>query len=155
VQLTHPTTNVCHMAPTPDPTGRVIAYEQYPDCTRGGLVGIAAVRGDGRPARVVQRFSETQNVHGLSWSPNGRDVAFAGYDLGDTQRNGIYVARRDGSRARRIWAGAVEEGDTAWSRDGARIAFTAEAALWVARPDGDVWNVTGRIGPSDSPSWLP
>ena len=162
VQLTHPAANVCHLDPAPDPTGRVIGYEQYPDCVRGGAVWLKAVRSDGRGATgLAEHFQAsrngTRNVAGLSWSPNGRDVAFAGFDLDQTLRNGMYVSRRNGDRARRIWAEEQPDydTDTAWSRDGVRVAFTVQAAVWIARPGGGVWNVTGHIAPSDSPSWLP
>ena len=159
MQLTHPTTNHCDTKPAPDPTGHVIAYEEYPDCQRGGAVRISAVRDDGSAASVMQHFRMTSNINGLSWASNGRSVAFAAFDLDQTLRNGIYVSRRDGTQARRIWQGEPNENEhgksTAWSRDGGRVAFTAEAAVWVARPAGGVWDVTGRIWPGDSPSWLP
>jgi Tol biopolymer transport system component len=160
MQLTRPPGGAkddCHGGPAPDHNGRVIAYEVYPNCVRHGPVQVSAVRSDGSPTDVLKKFGAKTNQSGLSWSPNGRLVAFEAFNIGGWYDTGIYVSRPDGDLARRIRVSQSpdEDSETAWSPDGGRIAFTADAAVWIARPDGGLWDVTGPIAPSDSPSWLP
>jgi WD40-like Beta Propeller Repeat len=163
VQLTHPpggASDDCHGAPAPDHKARVIAYEVYPNCIRHGEVRLAAIRRNGSPTDLLQLFRTTKNQLGLSWSPNSRFVAFGAFNTDQWDDNGIYVSQPNGDQPLRIWGegdspAPDEDWETAWSRRDGRIAFTAEAALWVSTPDGGLWDVTGHIAPSDSPSWLP
>ena len=81
-------------------------------------------------------------------------IAFTRYD-------GIYVMRPDGSgvRALRRGGAAAHAYGLIWSRDGSKLAFANEAAIWVMNADG-----TGlvRVVASDavhvgvmSPTWSP
>jgi Tol biopolymer transport system component len=163
VQLTHPPSSTtsqveCHVAPAPSPYGPLVAYEDYPDCIRGGAVFISAVRTDGKAARVLGQFrGRAQYRSGLSWSPGrGRLVAFAAFDLDQEVNNGVFVSEPNGRNARRIWAGFP--GETAWSRDGHRLTFVGDSDLWVAGRDGRGLRRLMDTGTGvwlESPSWLP
>jgi Tol biopolymer transport system component len=160
-QLTHPppstTSQVeCHVAPAPSPNGRLVAYDDYPDCVRGGAVFISAVRTNGKPAQLLSKFrGRAQYRSELSWSPSGRLVAFAAFDLDQEVNNGLFVSEPDGTHARRIWRGVPAA--TAWSPDGASLVFVGDSDLWVTSRDGRGSRRLTKTGASvglDSPSWL-
>ena len=58
-----------------------------------------------------------------SWSPDGRQIVFAGLDGGITD---LYVVNRDGSGLRRLTDDVYTEMHPAWSPDGDRIAFMTD-----------------------------
>lgn len=68
-------------------------------------------RGDGR---------ETETLVRPTWSPDGRRLAFAGFeDLAE-------MNLADGSVRVLVHASRLQIGSLAWSPDGTRIAFSAE-----------------------------
>jgi Tol biopolymer transport system component len=68
------------------------------------------------------------------WSPDGRKVAFARCDEVESF---IYVARADGSAARRL----VKGESPAWSPNSREIAYTDGRRIFRRRADGTHWRV--------------
>ncbi|HBJ30580.1 MAG TPA: hypothetical protein DDY93_04330, partial [Dehalococcoidia bacterium] len=73
-----------------------------------------------------------------NWSPDGRTIAFSGYqsvDAGDNEL-GMYLADLDGDDARLAYANDFETGEIApntphyslWSPDGSKLAFVAQTS---------------------------
>lgn len=103
----------------------------------------------------------------LSWSPDGRFIAFAGYPFGGDR---LFVAATDGSsvvdRTPSTLSKNMVLGRPTFSPDGTLIAFTAhqgsqadDAVLYVMRPDGTELRSlpTGRVsaGNAGEPDWAP
>ena len=87
-----------------------------------------------------------------TWSPDGRTIAFSGYQSADSGENelGIYFADPDGGDARLIYANEFDTGEIApstphyslWSPDGSKLAFVAQTSegaltLFLHVPDSD------------------
>jgi TolB protein len=79
--------------------------------------GIWAARPDGSGRKKLV----TGNVGELSWSPDGRRLAYTNWSHGPPE---IYVANSDGSDPRRLTRNAVDDFGARWSPDGSRIVFT-------------------------------
>jgi Tol biopolymer transport system component len=82
----------------------------------------------------------------VTWSPDGRRLAFAGvrHPAPDPRRSDVWVMRADGSGARRVTK-LRHAGSPLWSPDGKRLVFTRwrtgqhgqlRASLWSVRVDG-------------------
>jgi Tol biopolymer transport system component len=90
------------------------------------------------------------------WSPNGKQIAFAGGDQ-NTGRYDIFVMNRDGTGLRQLTHSTNDYGKTglAWSPNGKWIAFQNYAYLDEVSPDGaNQRRLTGYGGsePDFSPS---
>ncbi len=82
-----------------------------------GIRGIYLIPASGRPPRRVG--APDGPVESVDFSPDGRRVAFAG-------SNGLWVMRRDGSRAKLIFDTRRKQyvpTQVAWSPDGRRLVF--------------------------------
>lgn len=86
-----------------------------------------------------------------AWSPDGASIAFVRRDYDGSSCQRIYIARTDGSDARRITDGC--DGAPAWSPDGTRIAFSRDGALYIAGVDGSNVRKLGSDG--GHPTWSP
>jgi Tol biopolymer transport system component len=85
--------------PSVSPDGRWIACDGLD--ARGGT-GIVVMRADGtRIRRITTSPNELQGDAGASWSPDGRQIVFAGY-RGRFEGYGVYVVNRDSSGLRRL-----------------------------------------------------
>ena len=120
-----------------------IAFVRF--STRVGHPRIYTVGTDGRAIRAVRL--PVAAAEGPAWSPDGRSLAFIGGRNRPNEahvqvEDELYVARADGSRARRLTARRTHESAPAWSRDGTRLAFVRSAgsrrtsSLWVIGANG-------------------
>jgi TolB protein len=97
----------------------------------------------------------------ISWSPDGKYLAFTGmYGFDEARRNfkaDIFVMRVDGSDVRKISGDEKKDFYTAWA--GQRVIFSsqktgnADSDIYSARPDGsDVRQLTNGPGKNSTPS---
>jgi Tol biopolymer transport system component len=104
---------------------------------------ISPASGASRRVRIPDRVVD------FRLSPDGRRIAVAGL-------TGVWVMKRDGSAARRIFDGRnvkVGPGHIAWSPSGRRLAFVRAESLFTMRDDGK--NVRRVTGHADAPDWWP
>src|SRR5438132_6104534 len=133
-----------------------------PACAGGsgtpGPRGTIAVNGGGTPLRAIYLVSlasgtrtvrAPDNVFDFDLSPDGRRIAVAGF-------TGIWVMRRDGSHAQRIFDGRNLQfgaGGVQWSRNGRLLAFVRRDTLFTLETNTrNLRKVTNR---ADSPDWRP
>jgi Tol biopolymer transport system component len=111
-------------APSWSPSGHRLAFEHVTFAKSGDpRTDVFVMRADGRHQRRVIR-----NGRAPAWSPDGKHLAFVRDDrYGD---NGIYLARADGSRVRRIYSAS---GLTGPSQGVGHIAWRALPALGRSR----------------------
>ena len=101
------------------------------------------------------RESALNQPSNLSWSPDGKAIAFAG-DVGAS--SSIFVAEIASGSARQIVHEGLRAVDPAWAPDGSVIAFQSEAtsSLHVVAPDGSDEHQLGWLtGTFLWPEWAP
>lgn len=129
-----------------------IAYAAVTSLGSGGINSLCDL--DGQPTVLIPNTSD-YTVQSPAWSPDGASLAFVRSDLGSCPR--IYIARADGSDARRVTDGC--DVDPAWSPDGARIAFSRfgpPTAIYIANADGsNVQRLWGDNYDWYHPTWSP
>jgi Tol biopolymer transport system component len=102
-----------------------------------------------------------------SWSPDGRQLVFAGLDGGFTD---LFVVNRDGSGLRRLTDDAYMDQHPVFSPDGRRIAFTTDRGpgtdldlLTFREPaiavydlaTGSISYLPNQVGKNINPQWSP
>ncbi|HEX5828425.1 MAG TPA: hypothetical protein VFY23_12950 [Candidatus Limnocylindrales bacterium] len=144
-----------------------------PDGTRVAFVlaGLSpAVRivdlADGASTDIPVHQADLLPDDAVSWSPDGRFLAFAGLE-GDREQ--LYVAAVDGSSLATPLEGRLERGDSVWkpafSPDGAWLAFASKdgrtdfGSLYVVHPDGSglraLRTSSVETGDGGGPLWSP
>jgi Tol biopolymer transport system component len=150
---------------SPDGT-RFLLFE--PDGPNSGTGHAATVGVDGSGYKPIPFSDPTLNYIPQVWSPDGKRVAFEGFDESHPSRNGIYTARAsDGAHIVRVTS-VTETHDIPadYSPDGTRIVFfraTEEpnadlgGALWVVDVDGSDAHVieTPGVMPGPAADWSP
>ena len=91
------------------------------------MVGIAIGDRLGRHARVVARLPYAAGgVSALAWLADGSALLYDGSTPG---RGDLWTMRGDGGGQRRLTETTFPVAQPAWSRDGARLAYSTEGAL--------------------------
>jgi Tol biopolymer transport system component len=147
------------------PDGKTIAFVRHvqvvpgqtrPDVDRNVIY---AVRVDGTSVRRLASNGALDG--GITWSPDGRTLAFAGKTPGGNRE--IYVVNADGSGLRRLTRSRGLEHSPVWSPDDQRIAYTRTLREFEDWPSEiDLINADGSSaqrlttpGAPRSPAWSP
>jgi Tol biopolymer transport system component len=112
---------------------------------RVGRPRIHTVGADGRALSALRL--PVAAAEAPAWSRDGRKLAFIGGRNRPNEthvlvEDELYVARADGSRAKRLTAGRTHESAPAWSPDGKRLVFVRSvgtrnrSALWTIGANG-------------------
>ena len=138
--------NASHPRRSPD--GAFISFVGFGEWNEGERESaVYAVNLDGSDMRKLFASSTTAGRYIASppeWAPDGRRIAFLGYDDGKTKvytiGNGGLVLR-EGSDTGVDLSSAVESRgyvdlNLSWSSDGSRIRFSAHGAIYTANADG-------------------
>jgi TolB protein len=118
----------------------------------------AGGEGKGEGVKNIKRLtSEVAADNNPSWSPDGKQLAFASHRNGNWE---IYVMNADGSKVRRLTSNPAMDYWPAWSPDGKRIAFTSNRdgnyEIYVMNADGtDQRNLTQHPGQDNHATWSP
>jgi hypothetical protein len=94
-------------------------------------------------------------ILGLSWSPDGRKIAYHLIDASGV--GGIYVVSPDGNQSHRIVTDPATEGQLTWAPDSRHIAFAMKQAgnmnIYICDEAGRLKQITSHCGTDASPSW--
>lgn len=114
--------------------------------------GVFVMRVDGTGVRQLRPESAAGRASTLTWSPDGRKLAFAtSVDSADPYR-GIWLMKADGqSDPVRLVKGRI--GALSWSADGRRIAYTWYNDIWAVNADGSNRQRLTNM-PSSTKTWV-
>ena len=144
----------------------LIAFDNFN--VDGENYDIYVVNENGSGLRNMTR-TPTQDESDPSWSPDGRRIAFATAEAGDSFTS-IFVINSNGSGRRKLFRGGVWQRSPAWSPDGRRIAFSqctdlvngdcSHARIVVVGADGRGLRVVSRPSETEwmvdeKPAWSP
>ena len=114
------------------PDGTHITYKQFAQSPNQGPADVVAADADGRNVVVIARA--VAGLGHISWSPDSRDVLFAGSIDGGSDRG--WIAPADGSLPPSSFTNVPGAWDPIMSPDGTRIAIGANTGLVVMNRDG-------------------
>ncbi len=145
------------------PDGSKIAYIEAGGVYRGYDIWIANADGSGSPNRIMDvtaldsslpPFNPPKAAQGITWSPDGTQLAFAAR-RGDPTAGELYVVNANGSNRREVAGSAVPNSSQrvpSWSPDGTRIAYAFSSSPGVRRIDVvDV--ATDAVTPVPGATW--
>lgn len=136
------------------PDGRWIAFSEHTSEgeSRSDRWAIHIIGADGAGRRLLM-----DNAQFVSWSPDGKKLAFGALRDGDWN---IYTANTDGTGLTRLTDSKGKNQHPAWSPKGDRIAFSSDRdgsrAIYVMAPDGSqMVRLTNTPAKDYNPSWSP
>jgi Tol biopolymer transport system component len=164
VNLTN-TPNIDELWPAVSPDGSTIAFisDQEPlsnPPTRGNGLGIWTMDFDGNNRQFVttlqsQSFIFAIDGHPLSWSPDGKELAY-------TSGQDVWTIGKDGQNPHNLTNDGLLQFDVSWSPDGKLIAFDQGALnsnfqIWTIDPNsGHRTRVSQSNDNQDAvPTWQP
>lgn len=112
-------------APTPSPDGAWIAWRDYDS-------ELHLMRADGSDRRVVDQAPDLDGIGALSWSPDGRWLAYGLWDSNQFQRVMLYDTETETRTA--VTSDRVNSRSPAWSADGRHLYFISDRNLVSAVP---------------------
>jgi WD40 repeat protein len=127
----HPALRPDHVSVSPDGTRIALTVDYLSDHDEAGLWVMDA---DGTHLSNVLGAQSAQfiSVTGPTWSPDGTQLAFSGFDMSDA--NELWVVGADGSNLREITRCDCVDFQPAWSPKGDRIAWPDGANIDFAYP---------------------
>jgi TolB protein len=141
------------------PDGKYIAASMIwycPPSQKDCTYTIFTMKADG--SDQTQIMGSLGSNWGTTWSPDGKQIAFASDRDGDYE---IYVCNRDGSDVHQLTKNSDFDGWPRWSPDGKLIAFETSRNggdwdLYVMNPDGsDPRAITQNSTDDYDESWSP
>lgn len=144
------------------PDGAWIAYSEYaPRDSEGGYDPADwSIRIVGTGTDAAEPRTLIENAKWVSWSPDGRRLAFA--SARDGAKEDVWTVARDGSDLRRLTTHPGRDSQPAWSPRGDVIAFASDRAgegthdLYLVRTDGtDLRCLTTDPASDECPAWSP
>jgi TolB protein len=141
-----------NLLPSWSPDGKVLAFTSFRE---GGGAHVYTLDVATRKIRPLVTSGDFDT--GASWSPDGSRLAFSGSANDNTD---VFVARADGSSARRVTDSRGIDISASWSPDGKRIAFVSERAgtpqVYTMNADGSgVRRITFQGNYNQEPAWSP
>jgi Tol biopolymer transport system component len=122
---------------------------------------IYTMRSDG--SDLVQLTGPTDYNYHPTWSPDGKQIAFTGWDeqTNDPTKR-IFVMNADGTNVRKLTTFKSDASQPDWSPDGSLIAFQANpprdpgSEVFVMAPNGTgIRRVTETVNDVSEPDWSP
>ncbi len=107
-------------AEAPAATGGLVRFEAEASVPRSELLGVFVAGVDGHAPRLVAAPDGFARAASPAWSPDGRTLAFAGFDAAGRSPL-TWVVPIEGGRATAIASGS----NPTWSFDGGRVAYVA------------------------------
>lgn len=140
--------------PSWSPDGREIAYvDNINDTRRIRIVTLSS--GD------IRTFlpNESPWMYSPAWSPDGEKLAFSWYKWGIGDKQGLFVANRDGGRLKQVGKSAPGTFSPAWSPEGDKLVYVEEAVerdrqIVVIDITGRRKREITRRGLNITPAWL-
>jgi Tol biopolymer transport system component len=114
----------------------LIAY-QHQYVTPTNSIGTTAPSPDGYAYILTGGVQEPRNI---SWSPDGKRLAFDGPSTSLGSGHALYIINADGTGLRQVGRGDLRRYNPAWSPDGTKLAFVQDNGSGAG--SGDIYTIT-------------
>lgn len=138
------------LCPEWHPSGRWVAFTSY-HRTKPALYSYDLERGE------IETITTDDAPVSAAYSPDGKQIAYSTTRDGNAE---IYIARRDGSRARRLTFHTGIDTEPSWAPSGKRLVFTSDRwgnpQLFAINSDGtDLLQLTQEGSWNGGGDWSP